>query len=223
MDEKEKLEVNTPLEREQVVPEKKHVKEIILSVVGVLLLVGIVMVTSYAVFTYLQAGTKENTITTGTVTFSYNETENGITLVNAQPITDTAGKSLVATDTASGIQQGYFDFTVTGTNTTTAPITYEVYATLDDGYTFDPNYLKVYLSDASTETAISGFTGTTVPTYNSLTTASSDTTGKRLYTETFTANNYSKTFRLRIWVADTYTLASESKTVTLRVNVKATM
>lgn len=199
-------------------------REIVLSLVGVLLLIALVFVTSYAAFTYLKVGTKENTITTGTVSFSYNESENGIELINAQPLSDAAGKVLVAKDLASGIAQGYFDFTVTGSNTTTAPITYEVYATLDDGSTLDPNYVKVYLTDGKvSETPVTGYQGSVVPVYSSLPTATSLSTGKRLYTETFSTNNYSKSFRLRIWVADTYTLNDVSKTFTLRVNVKAVM
>ncbi len=199
-------------------------KEIVLSLVGVVLLIALVFATSYAAFTYLKIGTKENTITTGTVSFSYNESENGIELINAQPLSDEAGKVLVAKDLASGIAQGYFDFTVTGSNTTAAPITYEVYATLDDDSTLDPDYVKVYLTDGKvSETPVTGYQGSTVPVYSNLTTATSLATGKRLYTETFSENNYSKSFRLRIWVADTYTLNDVSRTFTLRVNVKAVM
>ena len=198
-------------------------KQLILSIGGILFLIVFVLSTSYAVFTFSKAGTKENVIRSGTISFSYNETTNGISITNAQPMTDAAGKILVANDVASGVTQGYFDFNVTGAITGTIPVTYEVYGTVDTGSTMDSNFVKVYLTDGkSPEKALAGYDGATVPVYGALPVATSDTTGKRLFTGTFSTGNLSQTFRLRIWVADSYTVADVSKTFTMRVNVKAT-
>lgn len=198
-------------------------KEIILAIFGVVLLVFAVIGVSYAVFTFEQMGVRENTIRTGTISFAYNETSNGISITNAQPMTDASGKVLVVSDTENGISQGYFDFNVSGSITGNAMITYEVYGTVDSSSTMDPNHVKVYLTDGSAnEVPYTGYDGSSVPVYGSLPTATSDPSGKRLYTDSFSGNTLSKTFRLRLWVADTYTVADVSKTFTMRVNVMAT-
>lgn len=195
-------------------------KEIFLSIIGVLLLIITVIGVSYAVFTYEGRGKSQNTISTGTISFAYNETSNGISITNAQPMTDASGKMIVVSDTENGIVQGYFDFNVSGSLNGSTTITYEVYATSDAGSDMDPNYVKVYLTDGtSNETPLAGYDGSSVPVYGSLPTSSYDASGKRLYVGSFTGSNMSQTFRLRIWVADTYTTADVSKTFTMRVNV----
>lgn len=203
--------------------DKPMKKQLILSIFGVLLLIFLVAGTSYAVFTFSKEGTVENVVQSGTISFAYNETSNGISITNAQPMTDSAGKLLVATDSANGITQGYFDFNVTGAVTGSASVSYEVYGTVEADSTMDSNFVKVYLTDGATsEQALSGYDGAVVPVYGSLPTASSDPNGKRLYNGSFSNGNLSQTFRLRLWVADTYTVADVSKTFTMRVNVKAT-
>jgi len=199
-----------------------HKKEMILSVLGVLLLIGAVISTSLAVFVFTATGTTENTITAGSISFSYNDEKPTISITNLQPMTDAAGKTLLANDTINGIVQGYFDFTVTGNITGNLPLTYEVYSTLDSSSTMDTSYVKVYLTDGSGEKALSGYDGAVVPTYASLPQADSDASGKRLYTDSFSTGDLNQSFRLRIWVADTYTTADLFKTFSMRVNVKAT-
>lgn len=198
-------------------------KGVVLSVVAVLALIALVFGVTYAIFTYTGAGTKENTFSSGTITFTYAESTNGISITNAHPIADETGKVLAATGDSGNITQGYFDFTVSAAVAGTASINYEVYATDISSETnkLDPSYVKVYLTDgAATETAMSGYTGT-VPTYNTLTTATSDIAGKQLYTGTFNATGTQK-FRLRIWVANTYVVTGTVNTFKLKVNVKAT-
>mgnify|MGYP001267683477 CR=1 FL=1 len=80
-------------------------KQILISILGVAILIVAVVGISFAAFSYSKTGEKENTITTGTITMSYTEGKNGITLTDALPITDDAGKALSA-------EGQYFDFTV---------------------------------------------------------------------------------------------------------------
>jgi len=68
-------------------------KQTIISIVAVVLLIVIVLGVSYAVFTYSQVGTKNNVIKSGSITFAYNETTNGINISNVMPISDIAGKA----------------------------------------------------------------------------------------------------------------------------------
>lgn len=201
---------------------KEGKKDLFFTICGVLLLIFATVSISYAMFSFGQQGQTLNKISTGMISFVYNETSNGITITNAIPMTDAAGKVLVATDLSNNVTQGYFDFTVSGSVVGSRTVTYEVYGTVDSESTMDSNYIKVYLTDGSSnETPLSGYDGASVPVYGSLPAATNNVSGKRLYTSTFTEGNSSQKFRLRLWVAETYTTADVSKTFTMRVNVAA--
>ena len=202
--------------------EESRKKEIIISVVAILVLIVAVVGVTYAAFTFTGTGSVENTITTGTITFNYTEDTNGISLVNAQPIADSVGKVLTESDDTNGVEQGYFDFTVSSNASGNSAINYEVYGVnaSPEEVALDPQYVKVYLTDGDTnETAMTGYTGV-VPTFNTLITAESDATAKRLYYGTFNGTDSQK-FRLRIWVSEDYNVNDISKTFIMKVNVKA--
>lgn len=212
--------MNDHYSTEKVLDNKKRV---ILSVLSVLLLIVAVLGVTYAVFVYIGTGSVKNTITTGTITFTYTSDTNGISITNAEPILDSKGKIIQAQESNNGIAQGYFDFTVSATLAGTATINYEVNATYDTTETslLDPQFVKVYLTDGkTTETAMAGYTGSSVPTYSSLTNSTITTGAKKLYQGSFSTTGSQK-FRLRIWVADNYTINDVSKTFTMRVNVTA--
>ena len=61
--------------------------------IGVLLLIMVIAVVgvSYAAFNYSKEGTKLNSITTGSITMSYTEDTNGLSLSGALPTTDKTG------------------------------------------------------------------------------------------------------------------------------------
>lgn len=200
--------------------EDNRKREIIISVVAILVLIVAVVGVTYAAFNFTGTGSKENTISTGTITFNYTEKTNGISLVNAQPLADSVGKVLTESDPTNGVEQGYFDFTVASTVQGSTSINYEVYGVADESNTLDSQHVKVYLTDATTDTAVTGYTET-VPTYDSLANSTNATNGKVLYTGAFNGSD-SKDFRLRIWVADTYTVTGTSTAFTMKVNVNAT-
>ena len=67
---------------------------LLLSILGVLSLVLITAGVTYAFFSYTKEGETANTISTGTITFYYDEQEaegNGIKIENALPISDKEG------------------------------------------------------------------------------------------------------------------------------------
>lgn len=188
--------------------------KIILSILGIAFLVAIVFGSTYAIFTFSKAGTKENKITTGTVSMTYTEGTTGITLTNATPTTDANGKNLSGTNNV-------FDFTVSATITGTTTINYDVYAEKTSGSTLDEKYVKIYLTDgATTETAMTGYT--TVPVYSGLTAMTGSSTQKKLYSGTLTNTKTSQKFRLRLWLLSTYTDNTTAKTFGIKVGVKAT-
>lgn len=97
-------------------------KQVLLSVLGVAILIVAVVGISFAAFTYSKAGATENTITTGSVTMSYDEGANGIRIENAVPMTDAQGVAIAAET------NNVFDFTVKATIAGKTAIDYEVVA-----------------------------------------------------------------------------------------------
>lgn len=188
-------------------------KQILLSVLGVAILVVAVVGISFAAFSYSKTGVKENTITTGTITMSYTEPTNGINLTNALPITDTAGKAL------SG-DNNTFDFTVTATIAGTTTINYAITAVKGDECTVADSGVKVYLTDQENAQILAP-----TPVANLTTTVSDNAAGAPagqyvLKTGTYsTAGTTTENYRLRMWVADTYTAPSTQQKYVLKVNV----
>lgn len=122
---------------------KNNSKQILLSVLGVAILIVAVVGISFAAFTFSQAGKTTNTITTGTVTMAYTESENGINIENAVPLTDQQGKDLTG-------DNNVFDFSVSATITGDTTINYEIVAvkaSVNEEGCIDPSTI----TDATTE------------------------------------------------------------------------
>ena len=189
---------------------------LILSIVGIVILFVAVIGISFAAFSYSQTGSKENTLTTGVIKMSYNNPTNGINLTNALPTTDTTGKALTGTNNV-------FDFTVTATITGTATINWGITATTTPGTSLTDSYVKVYLTDRGS----SGSSDTQILAPTLVSSLAKTTSGNAygaptgqfiLDTGTYTATT-TDNYRLRMWVADTYTGTSSSNTYKLKVNV----
>ena len=207
--------------------EKKKQGIVITSVLLVCLILVVIGV-SFAFFTYSRQGSKENTITTGSLTFVYDEKKaegNGIILSNAFPMSDEVGK-------AQSGDNNVFDFQVLA-STKGESIAYEVIGKKDDASTLSDNVVKIYLTTLSgseeTEVATTVKDGV-VTTYDELSdTTITDQTGKTLYQEVIPLNQsgYQKNFRLRMWLseeANTTTNGSwdyNNKAFTIRINVVA--
>ena len=190
-----------------------HSKEIILPIILVVLLFISVIGITYAIFTYAKEGKVANRISTGSLTFSYTETSNGISLTNAVPVSDTVGKAM-----ANG--NGYFDFNVSCKIVGNNVIKYEVYTTEENvSPKLDSAFVKIYLTDGTTDKPLSGYDGT-VPTYSSLPATSISGGSKRLYLGTFNSTGV-QSFRLRMWVSESYSVSSNSQQFKIKVNVKA--
>ena len=208
---------------------QKSKKQLILSVVLLISLVLITVGISYAFFTYIGKGSTENTITTGNLTFVYdekNQSGNGIKLSNAFPISDDTGKSQFGSDNV-------FDFQVIAT-TQGAPIYYEVIGEKGESSTLPENVVKTYLTTVSgteetpvDKTLVSGTVATfeqlyisQIPEYQG---------DKTLYQGTVSEGQtkYIQQFRLRMWLSETATGVTNgewdynNKTFTIKIHVYA--
>ena len=106
-----------------------------------LLIIAIIGV-SYAAFNYSGLGTKVNTITTGSITMTYTESSNTISLNGALPTTDETGMKRLNPGE-------YFDFTVSSEITGNVNINYEISAkdvTTSDRK-IDGSNIKLYLTE----------------------------------------------------------------------------
>lgn len=213
-----------------------------LLILALFLLVAVTAGVSYAFFNYTRLGTTENTISTGTITFLYDEKAaagNGIAITDALPMTDANGKIITGTNNV-------FDFRVLATTTGNANIPYEITARRkDDSDAIDSN-VKLYLVETSggseTEAPLT-MNGTDVKTYADLTqtttTVGDGIVEKTIYKGTIPANStdYEKNFRLRMWISedtdyspttdeegnDNYPMNNKKFTVSVNIYANATV
>ena len=190
---------------------------LLLSILGVLSLVLITAGVTYAFFSYMKEGETENVISTGTITFYYDELEatgKSIKIENALPLDDATGK---------GLQDDYFDFKITSTITGDTSIDYEVTArkvtTGENASTLAENTVKLYLevedngNTGSNKTTADGTAAGAVKVFSDLptpATAGVPAGEKLLYTGNVPARSfnsddnstksYEQNFKLRMWI-----------------------
>ena len=207
----------------------------IVLVLAIFLLVAVTIGVSYAFFTYARLGTTENTITTGTITFLYDEKNaggNGITIVDALPTTDANGKLLTG-------DNNVFDFKVLATTTGNTSLPYEITARKKADSTVPEAAIKIYLTEVGTDTETPApltLKDTNVARFSELNQTSvavtDGTIEKTIYNGSVPASstNYEKNFRLRMWIADDtdnesgeYPMNNKKFTVTVNVYANATV
>ena len=193
-------------------------KQILISILGVAILIVAVVGISFAAFTYARTGTTTNTITTGTITMSYTEGKNGITLTDALPITDDAGKALSA-------EGQYFDFTVNAkiVGKGTTKIDYVITAT-EVTTSLPSTGVKAYLTsntDATVELAPTIVS--TLPLTESGNSAGAPVGEHILKSGSISTTdnlvNETTTYRLRMWVDQNYQAPSSQQVYSIKVNV----
>ncbi|HIR59385.1 MAG TPA: hypothetical protein IAB38_04975 [Candidatus Onthousia excrementipullorum] len=177
---------------------EKTKKEIV--IIGLILLMVIALIgVSYAAFRFTGEGTKVNSITTGSITMTYEETDNTISLNGALPTTDATGKKRLT-------EGEYFDFTVSSKIAGDVNINYEISAkdvTTSDRK-IDGSNIKLYLTrltDDGEEELM------TPEVYNEETNANNFTgrpSGEMsLYTSSMNSSE-SNRYRIRMWVDEDY-------------------
>ena len=198
--------------------------QIIATVLAIAILIVAVVGISFAAFTYTQAGEKENTVTTGSITMLYSEPDKGIHITDAMPVSDAIGKTYEATDakntgTVADDGTGVFDFSVTATITGTTSISYDIVAVKQtEAKELDGKYVKLYLE--KNETSASGeYEQVAAPkrwttkdedtglaeVSEALTDAAQEVeNAKLLHSDSFSGTGGNHYYRLRMWVADDY-------------------
>ncbi len=190
----------------------KKKENIIIIVVLVVMLIAIIGV-SYAAFNFSQQGNIHNKITTGSITMTYTEDDNTISLSNALPTTDKTGMTR--------LKEGeYFDFNVSSEITGEVNINYEISAKEIGEGTIDGSNIKLYLTrltEDGTEEQLM-----TPEVYNEET-DSNEYTGRpagemSLYTSSMNSSE-SNDYRLRMYVTEEYNPQGDGGGLTFKVQV----
>ena len=192
--------------------DKNNSKQVLVSIIGIVLLVIAVVGVSFAFFSYSRTGTSNNVITTGQIFMAF-EDVNNINLTNQFPTLD---EDAVIKGANSDVEK--MDFTVTGYySAATGGINYTIYAIDGDAVGGRTNRLKdseinVKLTPKSTTTLLTNVAGPTTASgsgnavaVSSLTT---DTNGKILATGkiqpgTTSSAPQTDSFELIMYVNDT--------------------
>ena len=175
-------------------------KENIIIIVMLIVLVLAVIGVSYAAFNYSKTGEKVNSITTGSIVMTYEETSNTISLNAALPTTDKTG--MVRLNPGE-----YFDFSVSSEIVGDVNINYEISAkdiTDSGARKIDGSNIKLYLTrltDDGEEELMSPETYNEEESSNSYT--GRPTGEMSLYTSSMNSSE-SNNYRLRMYVTEEY-------------------
>ena len=170
-------------------------------IIGLILLLVITLIgVSYAAFRFMGVGQRENSITTGSITMSYTESSNTISLNGALPTTDETGMKRLNPGE-------YFDFTVSSKISGDVNINYEISAkdVTTSERKIDGSNIKLYLtklnSDGTEEQVMSPETYNEEPNANNFTGRPAGEMS--LYTSSMSSSE-SNTYRLRMYVDEDY-------------------
>ena len=187
-------------------------KTLLFSILGVILLLVVVIGVSYAMYTFSANGTKQNVISTGTVSITYSESST-ITLENAYPSTDATGSAVTGHDLV---------FTVNAAITGSTTISYEVgLANMTHNGNLTEDYVKFNLKKGETYLIGTATTGVTIGSIK--TNAGELLTGYHLDGGTLSTADSSATYTLRAWISENYNLTQSGNTtdVTTQTNTSA--
>ncbi len=194
-------------------------KQIILSIIGIFLLIITVIGVSYALFKLTLVGSRENIINTGTISMSYVEATNGISIEDAMPISDESGKSL------SGDNEK-FDFTISAKISGVADIGYEVVAKKIIGFKEQVNDddVRIYLEKETGGVYTSVLEPVAFMPLTSDSSYGAPIGDMLLYSSTFSnkdakLNTYSENFRLRMWLAEDAIIDEVSRQFQIKIDI----
>ena len=193
-------------------------KQLILSIGLTLILVLMIVGISYAAFQFIGLGSRPNTITTGAITMSYEESTNVISMSGALPTTDATGKVRLT-------EGEYFDFTIKSNIQGNANINWEIAAedvTPSSAKKMAGKNIKLYLTkldSAGAETQVMA------PKVYRASTSANTKTGRpsgvmSLATGTMSTSETTK-YRLRMYVDEDYNPQGDGGSLSFSIKINA--
>ena len=193
-------------------------KQLILSIGLTLILVLMIVGISYAAFQFTGLGSRPNTITTGAITMSYEESTNVISMSGALPTTDATGKVRLT-------EGEYFDFTIKSNIQGNANINWEIAAediTPSSAKKMAGKNIKLYLTkldDSNNESQVMAPKVFTVKT-NENTKTGRPSGMMSLATGTMSTSETTK-YRLRMYVNEDYNPQGDGGGLSFSVKINA--
>lgn len=195
-------------------------KNILLSIIGIALLLVSVVGITYAIIVFGKKGIVKNTISTGSITMLYNESDNVISINDALPMSDSVGK----------IQNEYFDFSIAANIKGNVSIDYEIRARrTDSGDNRLPNNaVNIYLEKMDNGRYLQVmepkvFAKTENTTLNDV---YINNDSMLLYKGMIVSNkeiSAEDKFRLRIWLKENSEMYTDTKIYKLKVDVYSSL
>ena len=193
-------------------------KQLILSIGLTLVLVLMIVGISYAAFQFTGLGSRPNTITTGAITMSYEESTNVISMSGALPTTDATGKVRLT-------EGEYFDFTIKSNIQGNANINWEIAAediTPSSAKKMAGKNIKLYLTkldDSNNESQVMA------PKVFTVKTSENTKTGRpsgmmSLATGTMSTSETTK-YRLRMYVDEDYNPQGDGGSLSFSIKINA--
>lgn len=176
--------------------ESETAKQVMVTLLAAFIIIVAAIGVSYAAFTYANEGSTVNIIKPGEVYLKLNESKKGISLLNATPLTDFEGMSLIG-------EGSFYSFNITSTLKTDNNILYDIVLKSNIS-NISPNMIKVYLVEVDGDsTPVESEKVVLAPTYLSSLNNSSLATGYSLYSSNLKkGDNIIKNYRLKIWISD---------------------
>lgn len=187
-------------------------KLFVIIVLFLLFIIGVVGV-SLATVVYTKESDKTNTICTGNIYLNYLEDNNGISITDAEPMTDDLGKRLLD-------ENQYFDFSVVGKFKGNLNTKYEISVEKNENSTLGNDDVKLYLERKDGVSYVEVMPPTNFIPLKSTTKVGSSVGSMLLYTSTLRKSD-TVNYRLRMWVDSDTEVESVPRSFSVRVVVKA--
>ncbi len=187
---------------------QSYIREIITSVLGILILIVFIFGTSYAV-EVKNSDERINTLTMGYLSFNFTESNNNtINIINAKPMSDTEGMKITDEDL-------YYEFSVS--NDFDKSINYEILLEpiVND---IDGEYIKFYLTDKDNK-PVSNYSDNVL---SLMELEDSKLDGNKVLYKDVLKSKTNKKFTLRIWLSDKYQESTDNLSLSFKVDVKGT-
>lgn len=194
--------------------ENKHLRVTIISLIFVVILVLLVIVLSFSTYFHTEKAKIYNYNNTENVSMTYAESTNSISIANAFPISDEAGKTLKG-------KGEYFDFSVTTKVIKGNPVEYEIVAVKDDNSTLSDNEVKIYLEKQENGTYEQVLKPKEFEPLQEESNIGAPI-GSMVLLKVKKTSSGNDNYRLRMWVSDQANI-QEVKTYSIRINVYGKM
>ncbi len=176
--------------------ESETAKQVMVTLLAAFIIIVAAIGVSYAAFTYANEGSTVNVIKPGEIYLKLNESKTGISMLNAVPLSDLEGTSLIE-------EGSFYSFNITSTLKSGSNIIYDIVlkTNLDK---ISPKMIKVYLVEVDGEsTPVESEKVILAPTYLSNLKRSELANGESLFRGNLVqGDNIVTNYRLKVWISD---------------------